>query len=88
MLPSLPPQRRPGAAVAYLDAWGDALTESARAALASKVLATIDAPELAIFLAPTPVAKSRWPDCCLGRGVPTCPIAAVSIGSSQPARVY
>ena len=38
MLPSLPPKRRPGAAEAYLDAWGGALPESARASLASKVL--------------------------------------------------
>ena len=46
MLPNLPPERRPGAATAYLDAWGGALAESARAALASKVLAAIGAPEL------------------------------------------
>ena len=52
MLPSLPPQRRPGAAAAYLDAWGGALAESARAALASKVLAAIDAPELSRFFGP------------------------------------
>ena len=52
MLPTLTPQRRPGAAVAYLDAWGDALNESARAALASKVLATIDAPELGHIFSP------------------------------------
>ena len=46
MLPNLTRQRRPAAAAAYLDAWGGALAESARAALASKVLAAIDAPEL------------------------------------------
>ena len=52
MLPNLPPQRRPGAAAAYLDAWGGALAESARAALASKVLAAIDAPELSHIFGP------------------------------------
>ena len=52
MLPNLPPERRPGAAVAYLDAWGGALAESARAALASKVLAAIGAPELSPIFSP------------------------------------
>jgi len=46
MLPNLSPRRRPGAATAYLDLWGGALAESVRAALASKVLAAISAPEL------------------------------------------
>jgi ATP-dependent helicase/nuclease subunit A len=46
MLPNLSPQRQPDAATAYLDLGGGALTESVRAALASKVLATISAPEL------------------------------------------
>jgi ATP-dependent helicase/nuclease subunit A len=49
MLPNLPPQRRPGAARAFLDAWGGRLAESARAALASKVLAAIGAPELSFI---------------------------------------
>ena len=52
MLPNLLPQRRPAAAAAYLDAWGGALAESARVALASKVLAAIDAPELSHIFAP------------------------------------
>jgi ATP-dependent helicase/nuclease subunit A len=52
MLPSLPPKRRPGAAEAYLDAWGGALPESARASLASKVLAAIGAPELSRLFGP------------------------------------
>jgi ATP-dependent helicase/nuclease subunit A len=52
MLPTLTPQRRLGAAAAYLDAWGDALAESARVALASKVLAAIDAPELSPIFSP------------------------------------
>jgi ATP-dependent helicase/nuclease subunit A len=52
MLPTLTPQRRPGAAAAYLDAWGGALAESARAALATKVLAAIDAPELGHIFSP------------------------------------
>ncbi|HEV7480819.1 MAG TPA: 3'-5' exonuclease, partial [Roseiarcus sp.] len=52
MLPSLPPERRPDAATSYLVAWGDALTESARLALASKVLAAIDAPELGHIFSP------------------------------------
>ena len=51
MLPNLLPQRRPAAATAYLDAWGGALAESARVALASKVLAAIDAPELSRIFA-------------------------------------
>jgi ATP-dependent helicase/nuclease subunit A len=51
MLPDLLPQRRPAAAAAYLDAWGGALAESARVALASKVLAAIDAPELSRIFA-------------------------------------
>jgi ATP-dependent helicase/nuclease subunit A len=52
MLPNLAPERRPGAATAYLDAWGGALAESARAALASKVLAAIGAPELSALFGP------------------------------------
>ena len=52
MLPNLTPQRRPAAAAAYLDAWGGALAESARVALASKVLAAIDAPELSHIFSP------------------------------------
>ena len=52
MLPNLPRQRRPAAAAAYLDAWGGALAESARVALASKVLAAIDAPELSPIFSP------------------------------------
>ena len=52
MLPSLPPERRPGAATVYLDAWGGALAESARAALASKVLAAIGAPQLSFLFGP------------------------------------
>ena len=51
-LPSLPEQRRPGAAAAYLDAWGGALPESARLAIASKVLAAIGAPELSPIFGP------------------------------------
>jgi ATP-dependent helicase/nuclease subunit A len=53
MLPKLMPQRRLSAAAAYLDAWGDGLAESARAALASKVLAAIDAPELGHIFSPS-----------------------------------
>jgi ATP-dependent helicase/nuclease subunit A len=50
MLPALAPEQRGGAAVAYLEIWGSGLAESARAALASKVVAAIAAPELsAIF---------------------------------------
>jgi ATP-dependent helicase/nuclease subunit A len=52
MLPNLPPERRPRVATAYLDAWGGALAESARAALASKVLAAINAPELGPLFGP------------------------------------
>jgi len=52
MLPKLPPERRPGAAKAYLDAWGGALAESARAALASKVVALIGAPDLSLLFGP------------------------------------
>ena len=52
MLPNLPPQRRPGAAAAYLDAQGGGLAESARAALASKVLAATGAPELGHIFGP------------------------------------
>ena len=52
MLPNLPPERRPGAAAAYLESWGGALAESARAALASKVLAAIGAPELSFLFGP------------------------------------
>ncbi len=52
MLPSLLPERRLGAAMAYLEAWGGALAESARAALALKVLAAIDAPELSPLFGP------------------------------------
>jgi ATP-dependent helicase/nuclease subunit A len=52
MLPNLTPQRRPAAAAAYLAAWGGALAESARVALASKVLAAIGAPELIPIFSP------------------------------------
>jgi ATP-dependent helicase/nuclease subunit A len=53
MLPNLPPQRRPDAATAYLDAWGGALAESVRVALAAKVLAAIGAPELSPIFGPS-----------------------------------
>jgi ATP-dependent helicase/nuclease subunit A len=53
MLPNLPPQRRPDAATAYLDAWGGRLAESVRVALASKVLAAIGAPELSPIFGPS-----------------------------------
>ena len=52
MLPSLAPQRRLGAATAYLDMCAGGLAESARAALASKVLAAIGAPELSRLFGP------------------------------------
>ncbi|HXE24935.1 MAG TPA: 3'-5' exonuclease, partial [Roseiarcus sp.] len=52
MLPDLPPERRPDAARAYLDAWGGAFAESARVAIASKALAAIDAPELSPLFGP------------------------------------
>jgi ATP-dependent helicase/nuclease subunit A len=52
MLPSLAPQRRPHAATAYLDMCGGGLAESARTALASKVLAAIEAPELSPIFGP------------------------------------
>jgi ATP-dependent helicase/nuclease subunit A len=52
MLPSLPPQRGPSAAMAYLGAWGGGLAESASAALASKALAAIGAPELSPIFGP------------------------------------
>ena len=49
MLPNLPPERRPRAAAAYLDAWGGALPESVRVTLASKVVTAIGAPELSFL---------------------------------------
>jgi ATP-dependent helicase/nuclease subunit A len=52
MLPNLSPERRAGAATAYLDAWGAVLAESARAALAAKALAAIGAPELSFLFGP------------------------------------
>ena len=52
MLPNLVPERREGAAKAYLDLRGGALSEAARAALAAKVLTTIGAPELAHLFGP------------------------------------
>jgi ATP-dependent helicase/nuclease subunit A len=52
MLPGLPPERRPEAAKAYIDAWGGALAESERATLASKVVAVIDAPDLSPLFGP------------------------------------
>ena len=58
MLPNLPPERRPGAATAYLGAWGGALGESARAALASKVLAATRAPELSFLFGPDSARRS------------------------------
>jgi ATP-dependent helicase/nuclease subunit A len=52
MLANLAPDRRPGAATAYLDAWGGVLAESARLTLASKALAAISAPELSPLFGP------------------------------------
>jgi ATP-dependent helicase/nuclease subunit A len=52
MLPNLAAEGHLGAARAYLDGWGGALTESARSALASKVLAAIGAPELRRLFGP------------------------------------
>jgi ATP-dependent helicase/nuclease subunit A len=52
MLPNLAPERRESAANAYLESRGGALAEAARAALASKVLTAIDAPELSDLFGP------------------------------------
>jgi ATP-dependent helicase/nuclease subunit A len=52
MLPNLAPDRRLGAATAYLNVCGDRLAESARATLASKVMAAIGAPELSFLFGP------------------------------------
>ena len=52
MLPSLPRERRPAAATAYLAAQGGSLAESARASLALKALRAIDAPELSRLFGP------------------------------------
>ena len=52
MLPGVAPQRRAGAASAYLDRAGGGLAESARAALVAKVLAAIGAPELEPLFGP------------------------------------
>jgi ATP-dependent helicase/nuclease subunit A len=52
MLPGLPRERRPAAATACLEAQGGSLAESARASLASKALAAIDAPELSPLFGP------------------------------------
>ena len=51
-LPDVASDRRPAAAKAYLDAEGGALSEPARAALATQVLAVIEMPELAAVFAP------------------------------------
>jgi ATP-dependent helicase/nuclease subunit A len=52
MLPDVAPQRRASAATDYLDLRGGGLPESARAALAAKVLTAIGAPELAPLFGP------------------------------------
>ncbi len=52
LLPGVPPHRRASAADEYLDRMGGGLAEPARAALAAKVLAAIDAPELRRFFGP------------------------------------
>jgi ATP-dependent helicase/nuclease subunit A len=49
MLPNIPPERRPGAAAAYLEAWGGALPESVRAALASRIVKAIGTEELSFL---------------------------------------
>ena len=59
LLPGVPTHRRASAADEYLDRMGGGLAEPARAALAAKVLAAIDAPELRRFFGPTPAPKSR-----------------------------
>jgi ATP-dependent helicase/nuclease subunit A len=52
ILPDVAPQRRASAATAYLDLLGGGLAESARAALAAKVLTAIGAPELEPLFGP------------------------------------
>jgi ATP-dependent helicase/nuclease subunit A len=52
MLPDVAPQRRASEARAYLACLGGGLAESARAALAAKVLAAIGAPELETLFGP------------------------------------
>jgi ATP-dependent helicase/nuclease subunit A len=52
LLPGVPTHRRASAADEYLDRMGASLAEPARAALAAKVLAAIDAPELRRFFGP------------------------------------
>ena len=49
MLPNIPHERRPGAAAAYLEAWGGALPESVRAALASRIVKAIGTEELSFL---------------------------------------
>ena len=58
LLPGVPHDRRASAADEYLGRMGGGLAEPARAALAAKVLAAIDAPELRRLLAPIPAPKS------------------------------
>ena len=87
-LPDLPPQRRPDAATASLDLWESALAESVRAALASKVLAAIGAPELSPIFATGSRSEVALAGVLSRPGRPTWLIAAVSIGLSQPTRVY
>jgi ATP-dependent helicase/nuclease subunit A len=52
MLPDIPPVGRAATAKAYLDAQGGALADEARIAIAARITAVIEAPELAVLFGP------------------------------------
>ncbi len=89
MLPNLPPERRPGAATAYLGAWGGALAEiSARSARLQGACGARSARIEFSLWTRLREAKSRSRDGYGSPGVLTSLTAGVLIGLSQPTRVY
>jgi ATP-dependent helicase/nuclease subunit A len=75
LLPDLAPHRRASAANAYLDLMGGRPAEPARAALAAKVLAAIDAPELRRLFGPDSRAEVPLMGLLPRRGRPDLPFS-------------
>ena len=78
-LPDVAPQRRASAASAYLDLMGGGLANR-RAPLAAKVLAAIDAPELAPLFGPVSCGEVPLMGLLPRRGRPDLPYDAVWTG--------
>ena len=75
MLPAVAPERRAGAASAYLELWGGGVAEATRAGLAAKVLAAIGAPELRSLFGPDSRAEVPLIGLLPRRGRPDLPFS-------------